>query len=164
MNKQRAINWVIFIVVAAVLVALDLWLKYWANANLQSTPTRDVIPRLLGLTYTRNTGAAFGLLSGFEWGRWVLVAVKVVLMCGLLFYFNRLPEKRKYWWLRVPIILVFAGGIGNLYDRIRFGYVRDMLMFLFVDFPIFNLADVFVVCGVFVGGFLLFFVFYKELV
>ena len=144
--------------VAAVLLALDLWLKSWAAANLQGMPSRILIPGFLGLTYTRNTGAAFGFLANFEWGRWVITAVKIILMGGLLWFYNRLPLGRLFWLIRVPVILIFAGGIGNLYDRLVFGYVRDMLAFLFVNFPIFNLADVYVVSGVFFGAFIILFV------
>lgn len=142
---------------AVVLLALDLWLKGWAAANLQGQPSRVLIPGLLGLTYTRNTGAAFGLGAGFEWSRWVLTIVKIVLMGGLLWFYNRLPQENRLWLVRIPIILILAGGIGNLFDRIAFGYVRDMLAFLFINFPIFNLADVFVVIGVFLGGFVMLF-------
>ncbi|MCL1788228.1 MAG: signal peptidase II [Defluviitaleaceae bacterium] len=159
MNKaSKIIPWAVLLVVATVLLALDLWLKSWAAANLLGQPSRDLIPGFLGLTYTRNTGAAFGLFANFEWGRWVLTIVKIVLMAGLLWVFHRLPLERKYWLLRAPIILIFAGGIGNLYDRMAFGYVRDMLAFLFVNFPIFNLADVYVTTGAFVGAFIMLFV------
>jgi len=158
MKKHRFFYFVILLIAAAALVVADIWLKGWAAANLQGTPTQVLIPGLLGLTYHRNTGAAFGLLANFEWGRLVLIVVKVVLMGGLLWFYNRVPSGKKYWWLRVPIILIFAGGIGNLWDRITLGYVRDMLAFLFIDFPIFNLADVFVVTGCFLGAFVMLFV------
>ena len=139
-------------------MALDLWLKSWADANLQGQPVRNLIPGILGLTYTRNTGAAFGFLAGFEWGRWVLTVVKIVLMAGLLWFFHRLPHEKRFWLIRIPVILIFAGGVGNLFDRVSLGYVRDMLAFLFVNFPIFNLADVYVVAGCFLGAFIMFFV------
>ena len=157
-KKSKLTSWGILLVAAAVLLVLDLWLKSWAAANLLGQPSRDLIPGFLGLTYTRNTGAAFGLFAGFEWGRWVLTVVKIVLMAGLLWVYHRLPAERKYWLLRTPIILIFAGGIGNLYDRMAFGYVRDMLAFLFVNFPIFNLADVYVTTGAFFGAFIILFV------
>jgi len=66
--------------------------------------------------------------------------------------------ERRFWLIRIPIILIFAGGVGNLWDRVLLGYVRDMLVFLFVRFPVFNLADIFVVVGCFVGAFVMFFV------
>jgi len=151
MNRQRIFTWGIFIAVVAILVGLDLWLKSWAATNLMGQDNRVLIPSLLGLTYTRNTGAAFGLLGGFDWSRWVLAILKILLMAGLLWFYNRLPQKRRTWLFRVPLILIFAGGVGNLVDRLVLGYVRDMLEFLFVNFPIFNLADVFVVVGCILG-------------
>jgi len=157
-KQSRLITWGILLVAAAVLLALDLWLKSWAAANLMGQPSRDLIPGFLGLTYTRNTGAAFGLLANFEWSRWLFTVVKIVLMGGLLWFYGRLPLEKRFWLIRVPIILIFAGGVGNLFDRIAFGYVRDMLAFLFINFPIFNLADVYVVAGAFLGAFVLLFV------
>jgi len=147
MNRIKA--WLIFVIGAGVLVALDLWLKSWAQSNLQGGLPRDFIPGILGLTYYENPGAAFGFLGGFEWSQWILSAVKIVILLVLLWYYNRLPMEKKYWLTRVPLILIFAGGVGNLIDRVSLGVVRDMLEFLFMNFAIFNLADVFVVAGVF---------------
>jgi len=158
MSRQRLAAWGILLVSVAALLTLDLILKSWAVSNLMEQPGRDLIPGLLGITFTRNTGAAFGLFANQNWGRWVLTIVKVVLMLGILWYYHRLPLEKKNWALRVPMILILAGGLGNLYDRIVLGYVRDMLEFLFINFPIFNLADVFVVVGCFTGAFVLMFV------
>ena len=157
-QKKRLISWLIFLLAAAVLVGLDLLFKSWAAANLQGQPSRTLIPGILGLTYTRNTGAAFGVLANFAFARSFLIIVKIVLMCGILWVYQRIPHEKEYWLVRVPTILIFAGGIGNLHDRIILGYVRDMLRFLFINFPIFNLADVFVVVGCFAGAFVMFFI------
>jgi signal peptidase II len=156
--SRRVTIWVVLLLAASVFLALDLWLKSWASANLLGQPDRVLINGFLGLTFTRNTGAAFGLGAGHEWSRWVLTVVKIILMGGLLWFYNRLPLEKRSWFMRVPLILIFAGGMGNLYDRVLFGYVRDMLAFLFIDFPIFNLADVYVVTGVFLGAFVMLFV------
>ena len=147
MSKSK--SWVIFVLCSGVLVVFDLWLKYWAAGNLQNQPPRGLIPGLLGLTYLENPGAAFGLLAGFAWGRYVLSIVSIVLMIGILWYYNRIPMEKRFWFIRVPLVLIFAGGVGNLVDRLAFGAVRDMLQFLFVNFPIFNLADVYVTVGAF---------------
>jgi len=159
MSKTK--QWAIFAITVAVLLALDLWLKSWAATNLQWQPSRDIIPGFLGLTYTRNTGAAFGLLANAEWGRWVLTIFKFVIMGGLLwvyYYLSKSPIQKRLWLIRIPVILIFAGGVGNLVDRMAFGYVRDMLEFLFINFPIFNLADIYVVVGCFLGMFVMLFV------
>lgn len=152
------IKWGIFVVAVAILLTFDLLLKSWAATNMPSQPSRDLIPGLLGLTYTSNTGAAFGLFANFEWGRWFLTAVKILLMGGLLWFYHKVPQRKNIWLIRIPVILVFAGGVGNLYDRVAFGYVRDMLAFLFVNFPIFNLADVYVVAGCILGALVMFIV------
>jgi len=90
---------------------------------------------------------AFGLLSGHDWSAWVISAVKIAALTALLLYYHKLPIGKKYWLIRIPLIMIFAGGVGNLYDRITFGAVRDMFEFLFMNFAIFNLADVFIVLG-----------------
>ena len=145
MSKYK--SWGIFAVFTGVLLAFDLWLKHWAAVNLQNQPPRDLVSGFLGLTYLENPGAAFGLLGGFAWGRPVLSIVAIILMIGLLWFYNRLPDEKRFWFVRVPIIMVFAGGVGNLVDRLTLGVVRDMLEFLFITFPIFNLADVYVTFG-----------------
>lgn len=156
MSKKSV--WIAFCVITAVLLALDLWLKSWAVANLDGQPPRVLIPGVLGLTYHENPGAFFGFLGNFGGARWLLAALKTVILVGLAWYYALLPRKRKMWFMRVPIILIFVGGLGNLVDRLFTGWllestgtgiVRDMLEFLFMRFAIFNLADVYVTVGVF---------------
>ena len=133
-----------------MLLALDLWLKSWAVSHLQGQPPRVLIEGLLGLTYFENPGAFFGFLGGVDGARWLLSGLKAIILVGLLWYYSRLPNEPRFWLMRVPIILVFTGGVGNLLDRLFLGIVRDMLEFLFMRFAIFNLADVYVTVGVFV--------------
>ena len=149
LEMSRFKSWSIFVFCSGVLVALDLWLKHWAAVNLQNQPPRSLIPGFIGLTYIENPGAAFGLFAGFAWGRYVLSVASFFFMIGILWYFNRIPKEKRFWFIRVPLILIFAGGMGNLFDRLAFGAVRDMLRFLFINFPIFNLADVYVTVGAF---------------
>lgn len=144
MNKFELL---VFLGGSAVMVALDQWLKWWSSANLAGAPRRVLIDGVLGLTYFHNTGAAFGFLAEQNWGRWVLTVIVSLLLCVVVWYYFRLPRARRNWWVRVPLILVFAGGLGNLIDRVRLGFVVDMLEFLFVRFAIFNLADVFITVG-----------------
>jgi signal peptidase II len=154
MNKKNVryalLHWGAFFLASGLLIAVDQWLKQWSTANLSGEPSRVLISGVLGLTYWHNTGAAFGLLSGFGWGLRVISVLVVFLLAGVAWFYYRLPKGKWYWFLRVPMILIFAGGLGNLIDRIRLGYVVDMLEFLFMNFAIFNLADVFVTTGVFV--------------
>ena len=139
--------WIVFIIGVGVLVALDIWLKVWSANNLQSNPPRYLIYGLLGLRYYENSGMAFGLLSGHDWSAWVISVIKIVALISLLVYYHRLPLEKKYWFTRIPLIMIFAGGLGNLFDRVTLGAVRDMFEFLFINFAIFNLADVLIVLG-----------------
>ena len=140
--------WIIFVLSATVLLVLDLWLKGWAVANLHGHEARVLVPGVLGLKYHENPGALFGFLANFD-ARWILAVLKIFILGGLVWYYGRLPLEKRFWLIRVPVLLIFAGGLGNLVDRISLGYVRDMLDFLFMNFAIFNLADVYVTVGVF---------------
>ncbi|MCL1862638.1 MAG: signal peptidase II [Defluviitaleaceae bacterium] len=141
-------TWVVFVVTTIVLLALDLWLKSWSVDNLQGQPRRVLIEGVLGLAYFENPGAFFGIFGGLN-ARWILAGLKAVILCGIGWYYWWLPLENKMWFIRVPLILVFVGGLGNLVDRVALGVVRDMLEFLFINFAIFNLADVYVTVGVF---------------
>jgi len=160
MNK--IFSYLAFPIAIVVLLALDIALKMWAVENLMGAPSRSVLPGILGLTYFENTGVAFGIGAGQAWGQWVFSGLKIVIIAGLTwFYYKRIPgseESHKSWLIRIPLILIVAGGLGNLVDRLTLGYVRDMLMFEFINFPIFNLADVYVVVGCFFMMFVTLFV------
>ncbi len=130
-------------VIAAGVVAVDQAAKYAVRANFSpqggSVP---VIGDLLRLTYTRNAGAAFGMLPG---GRAAFIVVSATAVCVIVGYLvRRHPVKP---WLIVALGLVAGGAIGNLIDRAYFGYVTDFIQVPF-NFPIFNVADSSVVVGV----------------
>lgn len=106
----------------------------------------EVLPGVLHLKLTMNTGAVFGLGSG---GRWFFIAVSVIAIGVIGYLFARSPAGA--WAMHVSLVLIMAGAMGNLYDRVRFGAVRDMLFMLPETglWPwIFNLADVFLLTGV----------------
>ncbi len=124
-------------------VVLDQWTKILV---LQSIPLHghvDAIPGLFHLTYVQNTGAAF---SSFEGMRWLFVAVFVLLSLAVAYeYFKKpMPFSRLERWC---IAAIYAGGLGNIIDRIRFGYVVDMIQLDFMKFAVFNVADCFITCG-----------------
>ena len=131
-----------------LLVFFDQALKIWAAENIIGS--RILISGFLGLTYFENTGVAFGLFTGLN--SMILISAKVILIALLGWYYIKLPAQKRFWALRIPIIFIISGGLGNLIDRFRIGAVIDMLQFLFINFPIFNLADVFVTTGVFTGA------------
>lgn len=123
---------------------LDQLSKYWAITHLAGQGSRVFIPALLDFDYTKNTGAALGILSGHP----VLLAViSVAILSALAFYI--LKKEKKQLLFIVSTAMIFGGAIGNLIDRVFRGYVVDFLDFSFFDFYIFNVADCFVVIGVF---------------
>lgn len=131
--------------VAALLIALDQLSKYLTVQNLALYETRRFLPGLLDLTYTRNFGAAW---SSFWGARWLLVTVTAAGMGLLLWLLVKIVRHPLGVW---ALTLVIAGGIGNLIDRVRLGYVVDMLDCAFIDFPVFNVADCCVVIGTALG-------------
>jgi len=127
-----------------LMVALDQIVKEWARVYLLPVGRVPVIDGLIGFRYATNTGAAFGMLAG---GRWFFVALTLVVFAVILVYEFKLPYTVRNMWVRIPMAFILAGAIGNFIDRLLFGYVVDMFEFLFVRFPIFNVADVLLVSG-----------------
>jgi signal peptidase II len=126
-------------VVPAFLI-LDRLTKAWAAGYARGT--RTIIPGILGYRYAENTGAAFSIFSGITQILALLTALLIVGVSLYLFLGKDIPRTARY-----GLWLVVAGGLGNLYDRVFYGYVVDFFDFLFVDFAIFNVADICVTCG-----------------
>lgn len=135
-----------------LIVAFDQITKYFASLKLADGSVAKFIPGVVQFKYAENTGMAFSILSG---ARWVFIALTVVVCVGVFYYLfsNRCKSLWLYWSLGV----ILSGGIGNLIDRIRFGYVVDFIEPTFVNFAIFNIADCAVTCGaVVLVGYLLY--------
>lgn len=128
---------------AAGIVAADQWVKYLVVQGIALYGHVDAIPGLFHLTYVQNTGAAF---SSFEGMRWMFVAIFVLLTAALIFeyYKKALPFSNLERWC---LAAIYGGGLGNVIDRIRLGYVVDMIDVDFMKFAVFNVADCFIVCG-----------------
>ena len=127
----------------AVIVAADQWSKLAVVEKIPLYSRVDAIPGLFHLTYVQNTGAAF---SSFQGMRWLFVAVFVLLTVAVVWEFSKkkLPFSGFDRWC---IAAIYAGGLGNIIDRIRLGYVVDMIEVDFMTFPVFNVADCFITCG-----------------
>ena len=151
-------SYIIYSFDAIALIALDQIVKLWAIANLQGQPERPLIQGFLHLTYLENRGAAFGFLAGFSGAQWFFTIIKVIILVLAVAYFTKLPHEPRFMLLRVPLLLIFAGGIGNLIDRVRLGFVVDMFVFRFIQFPVFNVADMYVTVGVFLFAIMALFV------
>ena len=131
------------VIIILLVLALDLVSKYLAQTYLANAAAVSIIPNFFELTYVINTGAAWSILEG---QRTFFIVISSAVSIGLIYYL--IKEKEPLMSLAVSLML--AGTVGNLYDRIFFGFVRDMLSFNFFgyQFPVFNIADSALVIGV----------------
>ncbi|MDD6187574.1 MAG: signal peptidase II [Oscillospiraceae bacterium] len=126
-----------------LLVGLDRFSKILAVKYLSGGTPVTVIPHILGLRYTENTGAAFSMLSKNTDFLIIITIVSMAFLVYLIFI-------KKYGTVieRALMTVVLAGGIGNLIDRIVSGYVVDYFEFLFMNFAVFNVADIYITVGI----------------
>ena len=128
---------------AGGIVVADQVTKYLTVANIPLYQDIEFIPGFLGLTYVQNTGAAF---SSFEGQQWLFALIFVVFTAAILWEYFKKPQpfsKFERWC----IAAIYGGGLGNMIDRVRLGYVVDMIETKFMTFPVFNVADCFITCG-----------------
>lgn len=131
------------IILTLILVALDQLVKYWAFTKLSVLGTIPIIDTVFHLTYVENRGAAFSILQN---QRWLFLILTPLIVATIIFV---LYKKRIYSKIgRIGLYLVLAGALGNLIDRIWHGFVVDLFDFRLIHFPVFNVADIYVVCGV----------------
>ncbi|MBQ7416364.1 MAG: signal peptidase II [Oscillospiraceae bacterium] len=132
-----------FCLFAAAIVVADQITKLLVLQNIPLYGRVDAIPGLFNLTYVQNTGAAFSSFQGMRWLFVALFAVITVLI--IVEYFKKpMPFTTFERWC---IAAIYGGGLGNVIDRIRLGYVVDMIELEFMTFPVFNVADCFITCG-----------------
>lgn len=143
--------YVLPILLIALLTAFDQLTKYMITSSFELYESKMVIQNILSFTYIRNTGVAWGMFQGKRIIFLVLTAV-VLLFC--FYIFVNIAEQKKYRLLRIALIVLVSGAVGNMIDRIKLGYVVDFFCVEFIDFPIFNVADIFVVVSM-IGIFLL---------
>lgn len=132
----------LYLLLAAGLVAADQIVKALVRLYIPLGARLPFLPHVLGLTYAQNTGAAFSILETHTWIL-TLVSLVVSVLLALLLVKRTFPQK----WAMCSLAVVLAGAVGNLIDRVFLGYVTDMFQTLFITFPIFNVADICIVCG-----------------
>ena len=129
--------------IIAFLLSLDLITKaIFEKLYETGEATIAVIPGVFGFTYAKNTGAAFSLFSN---STALLTILSVLFVLGFFFFFFY-NHHQNFWYL-FGFVCIVSGAVGNMVDRIWLSYVRDFLQFLFVNFPIFNIADVLLTIG-----------------
>lgn len=134
------------LIIIAALTAIDQIIKYFVVLNLKPIGEKVVFPGVLRLAYVENDGAMMGMLGGKASVMMIATVIILVVLIGLL-----LSKKIKFGFVYCCLVAIISGGIGNLIDRFRLGYVIDYIDVLFVKFYVFNFAD----CLVTVGAFLI---------
>lgn len=127
---------------AAAILALDQWVKHWITVNLPLGESMPLLPGFMQLRTVHNYGAAWSSFSGM---RWLLVGVTSVIVLAVAYVLVRRIVRHPLGV--AACFLILSGGLGNIIDRVRLGYVVDMFDFQFMNYPVFNVADIAVVCG-----------------
>ncbi|MFZ2576992.1 signal peptidase II [Lactococcus hircilactis] len=126
---------IISLVMILIGVLIDQVFKNWIVANIPLGQSRSFIPNVLALTYLQNKGAAWSSLEGQQWFFMILTPIVVVVAAYFLW------KKANQKWYYLGLTLIISGALGNFIDRVRQGFVVDMFQTMFVNFPIFNVAD-----------------------
>lgn len=136
-------QYIFMLLATAGVVVADQLSKLWVVQNIPLYAPVEAIPGLFHLTYVQNTGAAF---SSFQGMQWLFAVIFIAFTAAIIWEFSkkRLPFTTFDRWC---IALIYAGGLGNMIDRVRLGYVVDMIAVDFMEFPVFNVADCFITCG-----------------
>ncbi len=162
MNKKEY-NQKMMLIVDAVLVflllAFDQFTKYLAIVKLKDKDPFVLIDGVLQFQYLENRGSAFGMLQG---KKIFLLCMGVVFMAVICFFLYKLPKDKKFRSVHILLSCIIAGGIGNMIDRFRLDYVVDFIYFVLIDYPIFNVADCYIVIATIVLFILFLFVFKDE--
>lgn len=145
-------------VVMLILLGLDQLTKYLAIMNLKNHPAIVLIDGVLEFNYLENRGSAFGMLQN---QKFFILFVGVVFLAVILFFLYKLPEEKKFYVVHILLAAIVSGGLGNMIDRLRFDYVVDFISFVLIHFPIFNVADCYIVVST-ITLFVLFLFVFKE--
>ena len=146
------------VILMIFLIVIDQITKYFAVLNLKGVSSWVLWDGVFELHYLENRGAAFGILQD---QKMIFILIAVVVLAVIFYVLFKAPYQKMYSKLHISLILIAAGAIGNLIDRVRLGYVVDFFYFSLINFPVFNVADIYVTVSSFYLVILLLFV-YKE--
>lgn len=157
-KRKKIIMLLVDLLVAGLLLVLDQYTKYLAVRQLKNGPAYVLIDGVLELKYLENRGSAFGMLQN---QKFFILFVGFVFLAVILFFLFKLPVEKKFRIVHIFLAAVIAGGLGNMIDRFRFDYVVDFIYFVLINFPVFNVADCYIVVSV-IGLFILFLFVFQE--
>lgn len=133
---------ILWIILAVLVIGLDQLTKWLVITHISATETITVLPGLFDFVNVQNTGAAFSILSG---NTLILSVISIVFCIAVIVYMVKKKPKNKL--LLTALGLIFGGAVGNVIDRIFRGYVVDFIETVFIEFPVFNVADIAITCG-----------------
>ena len=129
------------LVCTILLIIFDQWTKYMVLTHIKPVSRIPLIDGVLSFTYHENRGAVWGIMQGQIP---ILIVTTVIILIAVFYIFYKIPNTPKYIWLRIVSILLVSGAIGNFIDRVFRQYVVDFIYFELINFPIFNVADIYV--------------------
>lgn len=144
MKRRKTILLAVDLAAVALLTYFDQFTKYLAVFHLKGKPNIPILKDILVLQYLENKGAAFGMLQNQKIF-FLLIEILILLVIG--FALVKMPADKKYNLMHLTAVLVAGGAIGNMIDRVVQDYVVDFIYFVLIDFPIFNVADIYVTCA-----------------
>ena len=147
---------ILWSLIVLIIIVLDQISKYWVINNIGLTDSVTVIPNVIDFVYVKNTGAAFSFLADKTYGIIILSCVSIVFCIGVIWFMIKKKPQNKL--LTISLALMLSGALGNVIDRVFRGYVVDFIEATFINFPVFNIADIAITFGaILVIIFILFF-------
>ena len=153
----RFLHAAIGLIAAVLLIFFDQWSKYLVVNHLKGQNPIPLISGVFELQYLENRGAAFGIFQG---KRGFFLVITVIILLIAVWFYRKLPLSRKCLPLRIVTVVLAAGAVGNMIDRVVNNYVVDFFYFKLINFPIFNVADIYVTVGAI--GLIIFLLFYYK--
>ncbi len=157
-STKRIIRLLINLIIVAALIIIDQFTKQLAVATLKDKPAFTIIQGVFELNYLENRGAAFGMLQNQKI-LFIIIGLVMLLLVSVILY--KLPSDKKFIPFEISLLLIASGAVGNMIDRISNNYVVDFFYFKLINFPIFNVADIYVTVSCIVIVILVLFV-YKD--
>lgn len=157
-NKKSGKRCLFALFLLILLILIDQCAKYFVDRNMELYERKPLLDPIIELEYIRNPGAAWGILANKQ--VWFIICT-ILILSFIGFFYIHLLKINQYQMVRIILIFICAGAVGNFIDRLRFQYVIDFLHFQFIEFPVFNIADCYITIGCFVLFILMFF-YYKE--
>lgn len=144
MTKKKMVTLILDLLFVFLFISFDQYSKIVAISRLKNQEAYKLFDGVLHFHYLENHGAAFGMLQN---QKLFFIFMAVTILALIAFVLIKTPDNRKYVPMHICLVLVSSGAVGNMIDRINLGYVVDFIYFILIDFPIFNVADIYVTVG-----------------